>query len=100
MQWQLTATNSSPVGLGGGSSGNISVHSTNNALVLQLMQQQQQKHGRGLTTLTTERTISQRSGASDINMVMSSQLPNTNGNSGNWGNGAAVSVLPTNATVG
>jgi len=33
-------------------------------------------------------------------MVMSSQLPNTNGNSGNWGNGAAVSVLPTNATVG
>ena len=61
------------------------------------MQQQQQKHGRGLTTLTTERTISQRSGASDINMVMSSQLPNTNGNSGNWGNGVAVSVLPTNA---
>lgn len=94
MQRQLSATNSSPVGLGGGSSGNISVHSTNNALVLQLMQQQQQKHGRGLTT---ERTISQRSGASDINMVMSSQLPNTNGNSGNWGNGAAVSVLPTNA---
>ena len=53
MQRQLTSTNSSPVGLGGGRSGNILVHSTNNALVLQLMQQQQQKHGRGLNTLTT-----------------------------------------------
>jgi len=97
MQRQLTATNSLPVGLGGGSSGNISVNSTNNALVLQLMQQQQQKHGRGLTTLTTERTVSQRLGASDINMVISSQLPNTNGNNGNWGNGAVVSGLATNA---
>jgi two-component response regulator (ARR-B family) len=90
MQQQLTATNSLPVGLGGGSSGNISVNSTNNALVLQLMQQQQQKHGRGLTTLTTERTVSQRLGASDINMVISSQLPNTNGNNGNWGNGVVI----------
>jgi len=97
MQRQLAATNSLPVGLGGSSGGNISVSSTNNALVLQLMQQQQQKHGRGLATLTTERTVSQRSGASDINMVISSPLSNTNGNNGNWGNGASVSGLTTSA---
>ena len=39
IQRQLTAPNSLPVGLGGSSGGNISVNSTNNALVLQLMQQ-------------------------------------------------------------
>ena len=40
IQRHLTAPNSLPGGLGGSSGGNISVNSTNNALVLQLMQQQ------------------------------------------------------------
>eukprot|EP00252_Welwitschia_mirabilis_P011135 TRINITY_DN25033_c0_g1_i1.p1 TRINITY_DN25033_c0_g1~~TRINITY_DN25033_c0_g1_i1.p1 ORF type:complete len:775 (-),score=137.61 TRINITY_DN25033_c0_g1_i1:681-3005(-) len=80
----LSDTNTLAVTMEQGGAADIPVNQTNNALLLQLLQQQ----NRGLTNLSSESNFCQRQGPNNDNVGLSS-LSNNNGFSRNWGNVAS-----------
>eukprot|EP01018_Ginkgo_biloba_P002896 Gb_02800 [translate_table: standard] len=96
IQHQLTAENGLISAVpSAGASGHLTINPMKNALMLQYMQQQQQKQCRGLVNLPTAGIGSQQQGPNNTSGV-SAQLSNTSGINGNWGNSVALSGVAPN----